>query len=73
MGLLRKLGVLVGALVHKPFMPRQPKAELDEGGKAPVEEEPSAERLAPGGQAPDLADGERVADLIARAQREQAD
>ena len=73
MGLLRKLRVLAGALVHKPFMPRQQKADPDEGGKASVEEGPSAERLVSGGQAPDLADGERVADLIARAQREQAD
>jgi hypothetical protein len=73
MGLLRKLGVLVGALVHKPFMPRQQKADLDEGGKAPVEEGPPRERPASSGREPDLADGERVADLIARAQREQAD
>jgi len=73
MGLLRKLRVLVGALVHKPFMPRQQKDDLDEGGKAHLEEGASQEHLASSGKAPDLADGERVADLIARAQREQAD
>jgi len=35
MSLLRKLRVLAGALVHKPFMPKQEKVDLDDGARAP--------------------------------------
>ena len=73
MGLLHKLRILAGALVHKPFMPKQEKVELDEAAKAPGKEGLPPERLDTGTQEPDLVDGERVADLIARQQREQAD
>lgn len=73
MGLLHKLRVLAGALVHKPFMPRQEKVDLDEATKAPRKEERAREHLDPDSQEPDVVDGERVADLIAKAQREQAD
>ena len=73
MGLLRKLRVLAGALVHKPFMPKPEKVELDEEAKAPGKEGLPNERLDTGTQKPDLIDGERVADLIAKQQREQAD
>jgi hypothetical protein len=38
MGFLRKLRVLAGALVHKPFMTKPEKVELDDGGKLPAEE-----------------------------------
>ena len=70
MSLLRKLRVLAGALVHKPFMPKQEKVNLDEEAKAPEEEELPHERLDSGTQEPDLVDGERVADLIAKKQQE---
>jgi hypothetical protein len=70
MSLLRKLRVLAGALVHKPFMPKQEKADLDEGAKAPGKEGLPHESLDSGTQEPDLVDGERVADLLARKQRE---
>ena len=80
MGLLRKLRVLAGALVHKPFMPRPAKAalaspekaELDEGAEASGTERPAREGLDSGAQESDLVDGERVADLLDRQQREQA-
>ena len=73
MGLLRKLCVLAGALVHKPFMPKQEKVDLDEEAWGPKKEGLPHERLDSGTQEPDLVDGERVADLIAKKQREQAD
>jgi hypothetical protein len=73
MSLLHKLRVLAGALVHKPFMPRQEKVDLDEGNAAPAKEERSREHLGSDLQGPEVVDGERVADLIAKQQREQAD
>jgi hypothetical protein len=73
MGLLRKLRVLAGALVHKPFMPKQEKVELDGGAEAPGEEGLPREGLVSGTQEPDVTDAERVADLIVRREREQAD
>ena len=73
MGLLHKLRVLAGALVHKPFMPEQEKVDLDKEAKAPGTEGQPCERLDTGAQEPDLVDGGRVADLIARQQREQTD
>ena len=80
MGLLRKLRVLAGALVHKPFMPRPEKADLarpekvdlDEGAKASVREGSARESLDSGTQDQDLVDSERVADLLERQKREQA-
>jgi hypothetical protein len=67
MGLLRKVQVLVGALVHKPFMPRPEKADVEEResaapGPRPSPPEPVAE----------VVDTERVADLIARRQQDKA-
>ena len=73
MGLWRKLRVLAGALVHRPFMPKQEKPDLDEEARASEKEALPHERLDSGAQEPDLVDGERVADLIAKQQREQAD
>lgn len=73
MGLLHKLRILAGALVHKPFMPRQEKVDLDEETQAPVEGGSPPEGAGLSTQEPDVSDGERVADLIARQQREQAD
>ena len=73
MGLLHKLRILAGALVHKPFMPKQEKVDLDEEAKAPVEGETPREGAGVSTQEPDVSDAERVADLIAKKQREQAD
>lgn len=72
MGLFRKLRVLAGALVHRPFMPRQEKVVLDEEPRAPGQEQSPREPLRSGVES-DVTDGERVADLIAKQQREQAD
>ena len=72
MGLLRKLRVLAGALVHKPFMPSPEKAVLDEGAEASGTERTAREGLDSGAQESYLVDGERVADLLDRQQREQA-
>ncbi len=80
MGLLRKLRVLAGALVHKPFMPRPEKADLarpekadlDEGAKASGREGSAREGLDSGAHESGLVDGERVADLLDRQRREQS-
>ena len=72
MGLLRKLRVLAGALVHKPFMPRPEKVALDEDAQASGVEGSAREGLDSGAQESDLVDGERVADLLDKQQREQA-
>ncbi len=73
MGLLRKVRVLMGALVHKPFMPKAEKVDLEaEPGAARAEGvrgDSSASEM--GGQ--ELPDEERVADLIAQRQRDEAD
>lgn len=63
MSLFRKVRVLVGALVHRPFMPTPEPIDLDEGQARGLEETPQA---GPG----DLPDQGRVADLIARQQRD---
>ena len=73
MGLLRKLRVLAGALVHKPFMPKQDKVELDEESGVPGETPARLDSPRSVAEESDVTDGERVADLIARQQREQAD
>jgi hypothetical protein len=70
MSLWRKVRVLVGALAHRPLMPRPEKVDLD-GGTANEKQE--QERHAPQGlatQEPEVQDTERVADLIDRRQRE---
>lgn len=72
MGLLRKLRVLAGALVHKPFMPKSEKVDLDDGGKMPTEEHPAGDHLDSGAPEPGVTDSGRVADLIA-SQQERVD
>ena len=72
MSLLHKLRVLAGALVHKPFMPKPERVELDQAAEAPGQDRRPQERRGTGAQEPDLVDGERVADLIEKQQREQA-
>ncbi len=73
MGLLRKIRILAGALVHKPFMPRQEKVDLDEDTKTPVEGRSPRKDMTASTWGSDVSDGERVADLIAKKQQEQAD
>jgi hypothetical protein len=69
MGLFHKVRTLVGALVHKPFMPRPEKVALDEGeDKAAAREAAADRRLAEEGQG-EVDDTGRVADLIAQQQR----
>jgi len=70
MSLFRKVRVLVGALVHRPFLPTAEKIELDEGLAQGAEER---RRAGPPLDAKevDLPDQERVADLIAEQQRER--
>jgi hypothetical protein len=70
MSLLRKVRVLLGALVHKPLTPRPEKADLDHepGSPAEVPEVQGAPGLESRQQ--ELADTERVADLITQQQRE---
>jgi hypothetical protein len=72
MGLLRKLRVLAGALVHKPLMPKSERVDLDDGGKMATEERPPGDHLDLGAQEPGVTDSGRVADLIA-SQQERAD
>ena len=81
MGLLRKMGILVGALVHKPFTPRPPKADPDEepAGARDGRDEPGspprpsrAKNVSAGDDEPGVVDNERVADLIARRQDRSA-
>lgn len=70
MGLLRKIRILVGALAHRPLMPRPAKAE---GPGSP--ELTGAKPASPpsGMPAAREVDGERVADLIAGRRAEAGD
>lgn len=73
MGLLGKVRVLIGALVHKPFMPRPEKVDL---GQDTGQQQESAGRREGSDleqQGPEVTDTERVADLIAQQQRREAD
>jgi hypothetical protein len=66
MGLLHKVRILMGALVHKPFAPRPEKADLDEDDQRRQEkgaDQPSAGMEAEGQT---ILEGDRVADLIAQ-------
>jgi hypothetical protein len=68
MGLLRKMRILVGALIHRPFMPRPEKA----GPESSPERADTNEALPPlEAQVSGEIEEERVADLIA-AKREEA-
>jgi hypothetical protein len=73
MGLLRKVRVLVGALVHKPFVPRPEKVDLDKESATPQEGETDRDSSALEAQEPEVTDTERVADLIAQRQRDEED
>jgi hypothetical protein len=73
MSLLRKVRVLVGALVHKPFMPRPEGVDLEQGSDASQEKATRAGRTTLETQGPEVRDEERVADLIAQQRQEEAD
>jgi hypothetical protein len=73
MSLLRKMRTLVGALVHKPFMPRPEKVGLEEGSDLQQGAETLQGHSALEAGEPEVADRERVADLIAEQQRDEAD
>ena len=72
MGLLRKVRVLVGALVHRPFMPRPEKIELPQKPDAAPLGEPGPELPALEAEGQQVPDEGRVADLIAEQQRREA-
>jgi len=69
MSLFGKVRVLVGALIHRPFLPTSQKTELEEG-QAPGPEETRRTGSPMDASTADLPDQERVADLIARQQRD---
>ncbi|NIV28997.1 MAG: hypothetical protein GWN58_05645, partial [Anaerolineae bacterium] len=72
-GLLHKLRVLAGALVHKPFMPKPEKLDPDDEAMTPGRGGSARDTLDSGIQEEELVDGERVADLLSKQQREQGD
>ena len=72
MGLLHKLRVLAGALVHKPFMPKPEKLDLDDEAGTLVTGEVARDSLDSGSQE-DVRDGERVADLLSEQPQGQVD
>jgi hypothetical protein len=72
MSLWHKVRVLVGALAHKPFMPRPDKVDLDGGAERTPEGKRRREVSGPGAREPAVDDTERVADLIARQKRNEA-
>jgi hypothetical protein len=73
MGLLRKVRVLVGALVHKPFVPKSEKAELGERADSTQKEAARRESSTQEAQSAEGLNKERVADLIAKQRQERAD
>ena len=68
MSFLSKVRTLVGALVHKPFVPRPEKAHLEQ----PEPEGTGQQRAELEGQEAEVAETERVADLIAQQKQEDA-
>jgi hypothetical protein len=73
MGLLRKVRILVGALVHKPFVPQSEKIELGERSDSTQEEAAGWNSSTQEAQSAEDLDRERVADLIAKQRQERAD
>jgi hypothetical protein len=70
MSLWRKVRVLVGALARTPFMPKPEKVDLDDGPDASRVESPRRDSSELEAGEPEIADTDRVADLIAQQQRE---
>ena len=71
MSLFRKVRTLLGALVHKPFMPRPEKVDLAGKTASPPEGVTHREDSAQAKQQPGALDEDRVADLISRQQRHE--
>jgi hypothetical protein len=72
MDLLHKVRILVGALAHKPFMPRPEKLEPEEaaGQEQPKRSQPDVSKLEE--QKPGVGDTDRVADLIVQRKKDGA-
>ena len=73
MGLLRKVRVLVGALVHKPFVPKPERIELEERSDSTQKEAVGRESSTPSARSAEEPDKARVADLIANQRQDWAD
>jgi hypothetical protein len=73
MGLLDKVRILVGALVHKPFMPTPERVDLEE--RAEPSQESSVHQDGAALEAPEagIEDTDRVADLLAQQRQQEAD
>lgn len=73
MDLLRKVRVLVGALVHKPFVPKPERTELGERSASTQEEAVGRESSTPSARSAEEPDEARIADLIAKQRQDRAD
>jgi hypothetical protein len=73
MGLLDKVRILVGALVHRPFTPRPEKAALEERAEPPQESGVYHDGAALEAPEAGIEDTGRVADLLAQQRRQEAD
>lgn len=71
MSLLRKVRVLVGALVHKPFMPKPEKVDLHDKLEQSPQGTTQHDSTGLEAQPSQAEDTERVADLIVRQQQEE--
>ena len=72
MGLLDRVRILVGALVHKPFMPAPERVDLDECAESPQEGRVYQDGAALAAPEAGIEDTDRVADLLAQQRREDA-
>jgi hypothetical protein len=72
MGLLDKVRILVGALMHKPFTPRPEKVNVDGPAKPPADRSVHHDGAALKAPEAGIEDTERVADLLAQQRREDA-
>lgn len=73
MGLLRKVRVLVGALVHKPLAPKPERIELEERSDSTQKEAVGREGSTPSARSAEELDKARVADLITNQRQDGAD
>jgi hypothetical protein len=64
MGLLHKVRILVGVLVHKPFSPRPGKADLDQADQCELETDPAQSSIGAEAEGATTLEDDRVADLI---------
>jgi hypothetical protein len=71
MGLLHKVRVLMGALVHKPFSPRPDKADLEQDDQCRLETGPAQPRPEMEVEGVATLEDDRVADLIAKRDEQE--